>query len=110
MYIVIFITCKNKKEAENIADQLLKDKLIACANIISDIQSMYWWEGRVNSDQEVMMVIKTRKTLFSKIVKAVKAIHSYKVPEIIAMPIISGNKDYLNWIDDSTKGRKNDKK
>jgi periplasmic divalent cation tolerance protein len=107
MHIVIYVTCKNKPEAETIANTLLEEKLIACANIVPGIQSMYWWEGKVNTDQEVLMIIKTRKTLFSKIVKIVKAHHSYTVPEIIALPITAGNLDYLKWINASTKGSGN---
>lgn len=107
MHIVIYVTCKSKPEAETIANTLLEEKLIACANIVSGIQSMYWWEGKVNTDQEVLMIIKTRKTLFSKIVKTVKNLHSYTVPEIIALPIIAGNADYLKWINASTKGSGN---
>lgn len=110
MHIVIFITCKNKPEAEAIANKLLEEKMIACANIVSGIQSMYWWEGKVNTDQEVLMIIKTRKTLFPKIVKTVKNFHSYTVPEIIALPITAGNADYLKWINASTKGSGNVKK
>lgn len=110
MHIVVFITCKDQTEASAVADHLLKEKLIACANMVSGIQSMYWWQGKVNTDQEVLMIIKTRKALFPKIVKAVKALHSYTVPEIIALPIVAGNADYLKWIDDSTKGRRDVKK
>ncbi|MGE0267982.1 MAG: divalent-cation tolerance protein CutA [Candidatus Omnitrophota bacterium] len=110
MHIVVFITCKDQPEAKAVADRLLEEKLIACANIVSGVQSMYWWQGKVNSDQEVLMVIKTRKSLFSKIVKTVKTVHSYTVPEIIALPIVAGNEDYLNWINDSTQGRSNVKK
>lgn len=110
MHIVIFITCKNKPEAEAIANKLLEEKMIACANIVSGIQSMYWWEGKVNTDQEVLMIIKTRKILFPKIVKTVKNLHSYTVPEIIALPITAGSADYLKWINASTKGGGNVKK
>lgn len=110
MHIVIYITCKNKAEAQTIAGKLLEEKLIACANIIPGILSMYWWEGKVNTDEEMLMVIKTRKTLFPKIVKQVRALHSYTVPEIIALPIAAGHKDYLNWINDSTKGSRHVKK
>jgi len=110
MHIVIYVTCKSKSEAEAIAKKLLEEKLIACANIVPEIQSMYWWEGKVNTDQEVLMIIKTRKTLFSKIVKTVKSLHSYTVPEIISLPISAGNADYLKWINASTKGNGNVKK
>ena len=102
-YIVICITCADKKEAYNIANTLLKEKLVACGNIVTGISSIYWWKNRIERSKEVLLTAKTIKTRFSKIVKRVKELHSYDVPEIIALPVICGSKDYLNWIDDSVK-------
>lgn len=103
MHIVIFITTKNKREANKIAKKLVAEKLIACANIVDGIQSKYWWQGKVCNDTEALMVIKSKKSLLTKITKVVKSCHSYSVPEIIALPIVGGNKDYLKWIDQSCK-------
>jgi periplasmic divalent cation tolerance protein len=98
-YIVVFITAKDKAEGEKIARSLLKAKLIACANIIEGIQSLFWWEGKIDSSLEVLLVLKTKKNLFKKIISKAKPLHSYQTPEIIALPIVAGNFDYLKWID-----------
>ena len=103
MHIVIFVTASNKEEAQKIADSLIKKKLAACVNIIDKIESVFWWEGKVSRGREVLLVIKSRKTNLNKIIKQVKAIHSYSVPEIIALPIAGGYKPYLEWINDSVR-------
>jgi len=103
MYIVVFITTSNKKEARNIARELIKNKLAACVNIIDKIESIFWWQGKLDSAREVLLVVKTKKSEFNKVSKAVKAIHSYQVPEIIALPITIGSKPYLDWIDESLR-------
>ena len=103
MFIVVLVTASSKEEANKIAQGLLQDKLAACVNILAGLESRFWWQGKIDSAQEVLLVIKTRKTLFNKLAKKVKSLHSYTVPEIIALPIISGNKTYLDWINDCTK-------
>jgi len=100
-YIVILITTKNKKEAAKIAKCLLEAKLIACANIIDSVQSFFWWQGKIDSAKEAGLVLKTKKKLFRKIEAKIKSLHSYQTPEIIALPLIAGSKDYLNWINSS---------
>ena len=102
-YIIILVTAKNKKEATAIACGLLETKLIACANIIDGVQSFFWWQGKIDSSKEVLLVLKSKKTLFKKISVKVKSLHSYQTPEIIALPLLDGSKDYLNWIDSSTQ-------
>ncbi len=99
--IIIFITTKDNAEAETISRKLLDLKLIACANIIPGIQSLFRWEGKVDRAQEVLLVIKTKRAAFREIINRVKSLHSYEVPEIIALPIVDGNQDYLNWINES---------
>ncbi|MBI5145322.1 MAG: divalent-cation tolerance protein CutA [Candidatus Omnitrophica bacterium] len=103
MHTVIFITCAHKKEAENIAKALIKNKLAACVNIVDKINSLFWWQGKVDCAQEVLLIIKSKRTKLNKIIKLVKSRHSYQVPEIIALPIIGGYKPYLNWINDSCR-------
>jgi len=95
------VTAKDKKEAVKIAQGLLESKLIACANIIDGVQSLFWWQGKIDSSKEVLLVLKTKKFLFKKVSEKVKSLHSYQTPEIIALPIIAGSKDYLNWINSS---------
>lgn len=103
MHIVILVTAANKQEGECVAQELLKKKLVACVNIIDKISSFFWWEGKIDRGKEVLLVIKSNKEKLTRIIKCVKSAHSYEVPEIIALPIIGGNKDYLKWIDDSIR-------
>jgi len=99
MHIVVFITAANKKEARKISSGLVKNKLAPCVNIIDKVESVFFWDGKVNRAKEVLLIAKSRKDKFKKIVKFVKAIHSYQVPEIICLPITSGFASYLEWID-----------
>lgn len=101
--IVIIITASNEDEAVRISKTLLQEKLVACVNIHLKVRSLYWWEGKIQDEGEAMMIIKTRRVLFGEIVKKVKEIHSYTVPEIIALPIIEGSEDYLRWVQEVTK-------
>jgi periplasmic divalent cation tolerance protein len=103
MNVVIFVTAANKKEAEKIASTLIKKKLAACVNIIENVNSLFRWQGKVDSAKEALLIVKTRKRLVNKLIKKVKSVHGYEVPEIIALPIICGNKEYLKWINESTR-------
>ena len=103
MYIVVFVTAANKKEAKIIAQDLVKKKLVACVNIVDKIESLFWWKGKVDSGKEALLIIKSRKDKFSRIMKAVKDKHSYDCPEMIALPIVGGYKPYLKWIDESVR-------
>lgn len=100
MHIIIFITASHKKEAANIAQQLLKKRLAACVNIIDKIDSFFWWQGKIDYSKEVLLIVKSSKSKINKIIKLVKSIHHYEVPEIIALPIIAGEKKYLSWLDE----------
>jgi len=99
MYIVVFITCANKKEAERIAGKLIRSKLAACVNIIRDVKSRFWWQAKLDKADELLLIAKSTKAKLNKIIKLVKSLHSYEVPEIIALPIVGGNGKYLEWID-----------
>lgn len=105
MEIVVFVTAKDAEEAGRIAERLVADKLCACVNILGGVKSFFWWENKVDRADEVLLIIKTRKSLFKKLERAVKRAHSYEVPEIIALPIIAGSKSYLEWVRKSTKSR-----
>jgi periplasmic divalent cation tolerance protein len=102
-YIVVLITTSTKDEAKKIADGLLSKRLIACANILSKVSSLFWWQGRIDSAEEVLLILKTEECLLDEVIKTVKELHSYEIPEIIALPIIGGNEDYLQWINESIK-------
>lgn len=103
MYIIVLVTCAQKKEAQRIAEALVEKRLAACVNIIDKISSIFYWQGKIDSAKELLLVVKTKKTKLPKIIKLVKSLHSYNVPEIIAVPVISGDKNYLKWINDSIR-------
>jgi len=100
-YIVVLVTAKDKKEAVKISRGLLEAKLIACANIINGVESHFWWQGKIDASKEVLLVLKAKNNSFKKIITKVKALHSYQNPEIIALPVIHGSKDYLSWVNSS---------
>ncbi len=100
--IVVFITASSEDEAANIARALVEVKLAGCVNIIKNIRSIYRWEQTVEDEPEVLMIAKTQKALFQELMKKVKEFHSYTVPEIIALPIVEGSEDYLQWLRDVT--------
>ncbi|MDW8023887.1 MAG: divalent-cation tolerance protein CutA [Nitrososphaerota archaeon] len=101
--IVVLVTTSSKEEAEKIARHLLEMKLIACANIIGPISSLFWWHGKIDTAQEHIILMKTRKDLFGKLSERVKALHSYQVPEIIAAPIVEGFKPYIEWLENALR-------
>ena len=101
--VVIFVTTSSSAEAEKIGRALVAEKLVACANILSPVRSIYRWQGKICDEPEALMVLKTRSGQVKKIIQRVRALHSYTVPEIIALPIIAGSKDYLSWIREVTR-------
>ncbi len=96
--LVILITTGTEKEAQRIADVLLKHRRAACVNIVPTVSSLFWWEGKIDSDRESLLIVKTRASVLKELVGLVREVHSYDVPEIIALPILGGNPDYLEWI------------
>jgi len=103
MHIVVLVTAKDKEEAGAIADGLIAERLAACVNIIDNVQSRFRWEGKADQSREALLIIKTEERLFEPLAAKVKELHSYDVPEIIALPIVKGSADYLQWITDSVK-------
>jgi periplasmic divalent cation tolerance protein len=102
-FIVVFVTCGSEEEALKIAHALVEERLAACANMISPLRSIYRWEGKICDEKEWLLVIKTRQSRIEDLAKRVKALHSYSVPEIIALPIAEGSPAYLNWIEENTQ-------
>ena len=100
-YIVVYITTPDFQTAQKLADYLVENKLAACVNIVENVFSTYFWQGNIEKDNESLMIIKTRMDVFERLEEEVKKLHPYSVPEIIAMPIVKGSKDYLNWIDET---------
>lgn len=106
MYVVVLVTVSNKEEADKIAKALIQKKVAACVNIIPEINSIFWWQGKADSASELLLLIKSKRSKLASIIKLVKSLHSYTVPEIIALPIIAGEKQYLKWIDESLAFKK----
>jgi len=97
--IIVLITAGSEEEAHKIAESLVNGKKAACVNIVPRVDSLFRWEGKLDSARESLLLVKTKASLFSEIVEMVKRMHSYEVPEIIALPIIAGSEDYLKWLD-----------
>lgn len=102
-YIVILITASNREEAYKIAEVLLNQRKAACVNIVPGVSSLFWWQDKLDSAQESLLIVKTKASLLPEIISLVKGVHSYDVPEIIALPIVGGNQDYLEWIGKEVK-------
>lgn len=100
---ITLVTCKDRKQAKAIARALVQERLAACVNLLPGIASIYRWEGRVEEASEVLLVIKSRRQLSKKLASRVRALHSYEVPEVVTIPITSGNPAYLRWIRQSTR-------
>jgi len=98
----VFNTCNSAEIASSIAETLVNKKLAACVNIVNGIESVYQWQGKIEHDQEILLIIKTRQALFSQLEQTIQELHNYELPEIIAVPISSGEKNYLNWIQSAT--------
>jgi len=102
-YVTAFITAGSLDEAKRIAQALVEERLCACCNIIHPITSIYRWKGKVNEDTEVLIIAKTRKSLFGALALRVAELHSYEVPEVICVPLIEGASPYLKWLKESTR-------
>ena len=97
-YIVVVMTTSNKEETARIVRSLLKERLIACANIVGPVSSLFWWQGKIDEENELLVFMKSHKNLFERLSDRVMEIHIYDVPEIIALPIVGGLPPYLDWL------------
>ena len=97
-YVIVMVTTASKQEAEKIAQNLLNQRLIAFANIIGPVSSLFHWSGKTERSEEYLMFLKSRKDLVEKLVETVKALHSYEVPEILVLPVVGGSETYLAWL------------
>ena len=102
--IVVLVTTRGQQEAHEIARLLLDRRRAACVNILAGVDSVFWWQGHIDSTQESLMIIKSKASLLPEIVNLITGVHSYQVPEIVAIPIIGGNQDYLEWINSEVEG------
>jgi periplasmic divalent cation tolerance protein len=102
-YIQVFVTTDKKEDAEKIAGVLVEGRMAGCTQIVGPIVSTYWWKGNIETAEEWLCLIKSKKSLYQKIEKAVKEMHTYETPEIIAIPIVDGSKDYFEWLKNEVK-------
>ena len=97
-YLIVFVMAGSREEAVKIVRVLLEERLIACANIVDSVSSFFWWMGKIEEEKEVLVVMKTSESLFKKLSERVVGLHSYDVPEILAVPVVDGSPSYLDWL------------
>lgn len=100
--IQVQITFPTEESAAQAAEKLVRARLVACAQILGPIKSMYYWQGSLESSNEILLLAKTRSVLFDRVVEQVRDGHPYECPQIVALPIFAGNSDYLNWLEEVT--------
>jgi periplasmic divalent cation tolerance protein len=101
-YVVIFVTAVDAEQGMAIARALVEEQVVACVNMVDRVRSVFRWKGKVEEEAESLLIIKTRSERIAEVISRVRSLHSYDVPEIIALPIIDGNPSYLQWIDEVT--------
>jgi periplasmic divalent cation tolerance protein len=99
---LVYMTAGDRQEAERVGQALIESKLAACVNILDGMQSMFWWQGKVEQEGEIVVIAKTRDDLVPQLTEKVKSVHSYDCPCVVAVPVIDGNPDFLQWIRDET--------
>ena len=99
-FIVVYVTVGSPEEGERLASALVEERLAACVNRLGPVQSIYRWEGQVERSEEHLLIIKTREDLFAKLKTRVQELHTYSVPEVIALPILDGSEGYLKWLEE----------
>ena len=102
-YIQLFTTTEKKIDAETISKEIVEKRLAACVQVVGPIKSTYWWKEDIEQAEEWLCIVKSRRDLYEELEKAIKSIHPYEVPEIVAVPIVSGSQSYLEWLDQEVK-------
>lgn len=102
-WALILTTTSSRDEARRIAEALVNEKLAACVNVIDGVHSVYWWEGKVESAAEALLIIKTTLDKAGEVTKRIKELHSYSVPEVLVLPVLGGYEEYLKWVEESVK-------
>ena len=102
MVAVVYTTVDNIQDARKIAHTLVDEQLVACVNIIPNVESVYRWKGKTEEENEIVLFAKTTDSNVKKTIKRIKSLHTYELPDIIVLPIIGGLKDYLDYINDQT--------
>ncbi|WCJ23925.1 Protein CutA chloroplastic [Euphorbia peplus] len=101
--IVVYVTVPNRDAGKKLAQSIVKEKLAACVNIVPGVESVYEWQGEIQTDSEELLIIKTRQSLLEALTEHVKENHEYEVPEVISLPITGGSDPYLQWLKKSTR-------
>lgn len=101
--IIVLVTASSEEEASRIAKTLVDEHLVACVNVLPGLRSFFHWDGMMQDERELLLIGKSTKTRMPEIIARVKALHSYTVPEIIALPIVEGSQDYLQWMKETVK-------
>jgi periplasmic divalent cation tolerance protein len=102
--LIVLCTCPDRATAEHIAESVVGEQLAACVNIVPGLASVYRWEGKIQHDAELLLLIKTRQTAYPPLEARIRELHPYQIPEIIVLPIQTGSAAYLDWITDNTRG------
>jgi periplasmic divalent cation tolerance protein len=97
--IVVLTTCNSQEQGALLARHLLEHRLAACVNIVTSVRSFYRWKGEIEQAAEVVLIIKSRRDVFDKLREAIAHLHSYEIPEVIAVPVVEGSEAYLSWLD-----------
>ncbi len=98
----VYVTAASTEEAQRIGETVVQERLAACANVLSNMQSCYWWQGNFERDQEAVLILKTSVQRFPALLERIKQLHSYTVPCVLALPVLEGNLDYLQWVEQET--------
>lgn len=101
--IVVFITASNEDEATLIGRALVEEHIAACVNLVPGVRSLFFWDNKTQDERETLLIVKSRLPLLDTLTARVKSLHSYSVPEVIALPIIGGSAAYLSWLNEATK-------
>ncbi|MCK4548033.1 MAG: divalent-cation tolerance protein CutA [Candidatus Eisenbacteria sp.] len=101
--VVVFVTASSDEEAETIARAVVEERLVACANVVPGVTALFRWQGKIERESEVLIIMKTRGLLLEGLIARVKDLHSYETPEIIAVPIVGGSREYLDWVKEETE-------
>ncbi len=104
-FIQVFTTAGSREEARTIASAIVEQRLAACVQVIGPIHSTYWWQGQMEMGEEYLCLMKTSRSVYASLETAIKEVHSYETPEILAMPVVEGNEDYLGWLRGELRGR-----
>ncbi|MFO7459296.1 MAG: divalent-cation tolerance protein CutA [Desulfatiglandales bacterium] len=103
-FVQVSTTVEKREDAEKLAALVVGKRLAACVQVLGPVKSTYWWQGKVEDAEEWLCLMKTRQDLYKPLEKAIKSIHSYDEPEIVALPILEGGEGYLRWIEKETSG------